>query len=135
MDDIRGMVDRFHAGNLLQQLGIMPGHVLEQFQLGIGRSGYQHCVHSAQRLAYGMQIGLILRQVTVIAGVGLVVQVGCAAARLHDCSRETIFIEGNHARLCVIDPDYRVRMSWHFLSGVNTVRGTFANPISMSPWE
>ena len=110
------MVDSFHCGNALHQLGIVVVNVLDQFGLRIGWPGNQNRAGVGNRCGDGLEKVVILRRVPAADGICLVVNVPGRMIRVQHQPFDIRRAEMEHPRFMVIDLNDRVVVLSHGMS-------------------
>ncbi len=115
---VRGMVDRFHRDHPIKHLRVVAVQVFDEPQLGLPRPGNQNFMRVAQRLCYGVVEMFIFLRLARADGVGLVMQMLMRVRRVHDGFAHMFWIDEEHMRLVVVDPDRGVFRRIHGIRGL-----------------
>jgi hypothetical protein len=99
------MVDGLNRRDPLDELGIVAVDVLDQFGLGIRRTGDQYCAGGTDRIDHVLEEGVIFRGVPAADRVRFVMNVSSGMLRMHDDLVNIRRVEMKHPRFMVIDPD------------------------------
>jgi hypothetical protein len=102
---IGGMVDGLNRCDPLDELGIVAVDVLDQFGLGIRRTGDQYCAGRTDCTDHVLKEGVIFGSVPAADRVGFVMNVSSGMLRTHDDLVNIRRAEMKHPRFMVIDPD------------------------------
>jgi hypothetical protein len=95
----------FHSGDDLHPLWVMPMNVLDQFGLGVSRSGYENGARTRKRVYNGAKVIGILRSMPAPDGVGFVMNVSRRMIRMQNESFDVRWAELENTGFVVIDPD------------------------------
>src|SRR5882762_4097977 len=99
------MIDGLNARDPLDELGVVAVDVLDQFGLGVCRTGYQYCAGGTDCTDHVLKEGVILRDVPATDRVRFVMNVSSGMLRMHDDLVNIRCVEMKHPRFMVIDPD------------------------------
>jgi hypothetical protein len=99
------MIDRFHSGDDVHQLGVMMMNVFDQFCLCIGWTRDENSTSVRNRLSDCVEIVMIFRGVPAANGVRLVMDVSGRVVRVQDKSFNICWAEMEHTRFVVINPN------------------------------
>src|ERR1700674_5233695 len=99
------MIDRFHSGDDVHQLGVMMMNVFDQLCLCIGWSRDENSASVRNRLSDRVEIVMIFRGVSTPDGVRLVMDVLGRVVRVQDKSFNIRWAEMEHTRFVVINPN------------------------------
>jgi len=102
---IGGMVDGLNRRDPLHELGIVAVDVLDQFGLGIRRTGDQYCAGGTDCTDHVLKEGVIFGGVPAADRVRFVMDVSSGMLRMHDDLVNIRRVEMKHPRFMVIDPD------------------------------
>jgi hypothetical protein len=102
---IGGMVDGLNRRDPLDKLWVVAVDMLDQFGLGIRRTGDQYCAGGADGTDHVLKEGVIFRGVSAADRVGFVMNVSSGMLRMHDDFVNIRRVEMKHPRFMVIDPD------------------------------
>jgi hypothetical protein len=105
---IGGMVDGLYRRDSLDELGIVAVDMLDQFGLGIRRTGDQYCASAANCTDHVLKEGVIFGGMPAADRVGLMMNVSSGMLWMHDNLVNIRRVEVKHPRFMVIDPDCRV---------------------------
>jgi hypothetical protein len=104
------MIDGLDADDYLHQLRIVRTDVLDQFGLGIGRSGDKHRAGIRDGLRDSMKESVIFGGIAAADRVCLVVDVSRRIVRVQHQPFDVRWAEMEHARFMVINPNNRVKV-------------------------
>jgi hypothetical protein len=99
------MVDGLNARDPLDELGVVAVNVLDQFGLGVCRTGYQYCAGGTDCTDHVLKEGMILRGVPATDRVRFVMNVSSGMLRMYDDLVNIRCVEMKYPRFMVIDPD------------------------------
>jgi hypothetical protein len=105
---IGGMVDGLYRRDSLDELGIVAVDMLDQFGLGIRRTGDQYCASAANCTDHVLKEGVIFGGMPAADRVGFMMNVSSGMLWMHDNLVNIRRVEVKHPRFMVIDPDCRV---------------------------
>jgi hypothetical protein len=105
---IGGMVDGLYRRDSFDELGVVAVDVLDQFGLGIRRTGDQYCASAANCTDHVLKEGVIFGGMPAADRVSLMMNVSSGMLRMHDDLVNIRRVEMKHPRFMVIDPDGRV---------------------------
>jgi hypothetical protein len=105
---IAGMVDGLNRRDPLDEWGVVAVDVLDQFGLGVRRTGDQYCAGAADCTDHVLKEGVIFGGMPAADRVGFVMNVSSGMFRMHDDFVNIRRVEMKHSRFMVIDPDGRV---------------------------
>ena len=100
------MIDRFHPGDDVHQLGVMMMNVFDQFYLCIGWTRNEDSASVRKRLGDCVEIGMIFRGESTPDGVRLVMDVPGRVVGVQDKSFNISWAEMEHTRFVVINPNH-----------------------------
>jgi hypothetical protein len=100
------MIDRFHPGDDVHQLGVMMMNVFDQFCLCIGWPRNEDGPSVRKRLGDCVQIVMIFRGVSAPDGVRLVMDVPGRVVGVQDKSLNIGWAEMERTRFVVINPNH-----------------------------
>jgi hypothetical protein len=102
---IGGMVDGLNRRDPLDEPGIVAVDVLDQFGLGICRTGDQDCAGGTDCSDHVLKEGVIFGGVPAAERVRFVMNVSSGMLGMHDDLVNISRVEMKHPRFMVIDPD------------------------------
>ena len=107
------MVDGLNRRDPLHELGIVAVDVLDQFGLGIRRTGDQYCAGGTDCTDHVLKEGVIFGGVPAANRVRFVTNVSSGMLRMHDDLVNIRRVEMKHPRFMVIDPNGSVIVVRH----------------------
>ena len=110
---VGGMIDRFDADDLLDEFRIVMVDVLDQFGLGVCRTGNENELSVFHRVGDVVQEFLVFGGMSASDGIGLVMNMLYRIVWLDDDPIGFRRVEVENARFVMIDPDDRVGMGGH----------------------
>jgi hypothetical protein len=107
---VGGMIDGLNRRDPFDKLGVVAVDVLDQFGLGICRTGDQYCAGGTDCTDHILKEGVIFGGVPAADRVGFVMNVSSGMLRVHDDLVNVSRVEMKHPRFVVVDPDGGVIM-------------------------
>jgi hypothetical protein len=102
---IGGMVYGLNRRDPLDELGVVAVDVLDQFGLGIRRTGDQYCAGGPDCTDHVLKEGVIFGGVSAADRIGFVMNVSGGMLRMYDDLVNIRRVEMKHSRFMVINPD------------------------------